>query len=349
MKKILLVFIAMISLSAIQAQNCNAVFFNQDGRAFQVTLNGILQNADYQTNVKVTDLSFEGNYKVTINFQDQSIATITKSIYMMEQSTEYSYELKANKKGEYVMRASSMVPIAQAPAAPAQTVVTYTTTPAAPAPTPAPAPTTTATTVTTETVTTSTTVTDNSTGTSENVNMNVSMGGMGVGMNVNVNVTDNGMNTNTDMNMMGANTSTTTTYTETTTVTTSSGYSDDMMSTEPVGEATPVYVMPGYTGPVGCPYPMSEAEFAKVKQSISSKDFSDSKLTVAKQVTNANCLTADQAKQIMLLFDFEDTKLDYAKYAYGHTYDLGNYYRLNDAFEFESSIEELNNYIESQK
>ena len=40
---------------------------------------------------------------------------------------------------------------------------------------------------------------------------------------------------------------------------------------------------------------------------------------------------------------------DFAKYAYGYTFDLGNYYKLNDAFTFESSISELNNYVNSHK
>ena len=47
----------------------------------------------------------------------------------------------------------------------------------------------------------------------------------------------------------------------------------------------------------------------------------------------------------MMAFDFEDTKLQFAKYAYGHTYDINNFYMVNDAFEFESSIEELNRAI----
>lgn len=48
----------------------------------------------------------------------------------------------------------------------------------------------------------------------------------------------------------------------------------------------------------------------------------------------------------MLLFSFEDTRLDLAKYAYGYTFDIGNYYQINDAFTFSSSIDELNSYIQ---
>ena len=45
----------------------------------------------------------------------------------------------------------------------------------------------------------------------------------------------------------------------------------------------------------------------------------------------------------------EANKLEMAKNCYSHTYDIGNYFKVNDAFTFESSIEELNEYIESRK
>jgi len=105
------------------------------------------------------------------------------------------------------------------------------------------------------------------------------------------------------------------------------------------------YVMPGYNGPIGCPYPMSDLDFADVKRSISSKSFEDSKLTIAKEVTGANCLFASEVKEILMLFSFESTRLTFAKFAYKHTFDRGNYYKINDAFQFESSIDELRQFI----
>jgi hypothetical protein len=107
--------------------------------------------------------------------------------------------------------------------------------------------------------------------------------------------------------------------------------------------------LPGYSGSIGCPNPMMPTEFDDVKRSISSKTFEDSKLTIAKQVIGANCLLCSQVKEIMLLFTFEGTRLDLAKFAYKYTYDISNYYKLNDAFTFESSIDELNNYINGKQ
>ena len=145
------------------------------------------------------------------------------------------------------------------------------------------------------------------------VDVNVNMGGMGVDMDVHISET----------------------YTETHTTTT----------TTTTGGGTDQYVMPGYNGAIGCNWPMDESQFSDAMRSVSSKSFDDDKLTMATQITGSNCLTAEQVKRMMMELDFEDTKLEYAKFAYDKTFDIGNYYKLNDAFDFSSSIDELNEYI----
>ena len=134
-----------------------------------------------------------------------------------------------------------------------------------------------------------------------------------------------------------------------------------MFRTVPAGESIEInrqntynphhkhYEMPGYTGEIGCPYPMSDSDFQNVKKTISSKSFEDSKLSIAKQVTSANCLFSSQVNEIMHLFSFEATRLDFAKFAYRYIFDVGNYYKVNEAFQFESSTTELNKYIEENK
>lgn len=156
----------------------------------------------------------------------------------------------------------------------------------------------------------------------DNFNMGVNVNGMGV----NVQVSDNGMNMN--MNTTGTTTTTTTTTTN---------------------AVPPPAYLPGYTGAVGCPMPMLEPDFNELKSSIASKSFEETKMTIAKQVLLDHCLLTTQVKQLINLFTFEESKLEFAKYAYDYTYDRGNYFKVNDAFTFESSIEELNNYIASKR
>ncbi len=106
--------------------------------------------------------------------------------------------------------------------------------------------------------------------------------------------------------------------------------------------------VPGYNGPYGCPMPMNGNDFNTAKESIRSKTFESTKLEIAKQVTDANCFTAQQIKELVQVFEFEASKLEFAKYAFPHCYDKNNYYKVNDAFTFEASMTELSNFVKGK-
>ena len=301
----------------IKAQSSNAIFFSENGEAFNLVLNGILQNEKAETNVKLTGLNAP-SYKVRVLFSDKSLGVVDYNLNFVEMGSEITYTIKKNNKGAYVIRYVSEVPLAQAPpSSPNQKVIVYSTAPA----------------VGTATTTTRQTTTTTTGGNPDNVsiNMGVNVDGQGGGVNMNISGMDGSMQSS-------STTTTTTTHTTTTT------YQDP----PPPQPVTVVYV-DGYNGRIGCPVPMSRGDFNSFKNSLSTKSFEDSKMTMAKQVLNNNCLTSAQVREVMGLFTFEQTKLDFAKYAYGHTYDLGNYFKVNDAFGFESSIDELNDYINSQQ
>ncbi len=325
MKYFTLISVCILSLMFRANAQSNCIFFAEQGEKFWVVINGVKQNPDAQTNVKVEGL-IAPNYKAKIIFENNNFPDIDKMIYFNSPG-EYTYNITKNNKGEYVLRALNMVPIVpNAPPAPNQFVVVY----GSPAPTTTTVVTTPTGTGTVQQTTTTTTTTGDP---SDNVNMNVGMnlGGVGIGMNVNVNDGTTGT------------TQSTTTYSQTTTTTTTGGVVVvDPMATQTT--TTTVYV-PGYAGPVGCPMPMMPGDFASAKSSIAAKDFESTKLEIAKQIVGSNCLTADQVKEVMQLFDFEASKLDFAKFAYAHTYDKGNYFKVNDAFEFESSVSDLNSFI----
>jgi hypothetical protein len=87
-------------------------------------------------------------------------------------------------------------------------------------------------------------------------------------------------------------------------------------------------------------------DFREAKTTIDSKNFDDTRLNLAKQIIKSNCMTADQIRDLVGLMSYDDSKLTLAKFAYGYTYDYGNYFKVSQALEFESSVEELNEYIE---
>ena len=103
----------------------------------------------------------------------------------------------------------------------------------------------------------------------------------------------------------------------------------------------------GWGAPTPQPLPMcmSQMEFMQLKNSIESKSFESSKLQIAKQALSYNNFTSAQITDLMSAFDFESTKLDFAKSAYGKVIDKQNFYLVNNSFAFESSIQELNQFI----
>ncbi len=90
---------------------------------------------------------------------------------------------------------------------------------------------------------------------------------------------------------------------------------------------------------------LGEMDFNSALNSIKARSSAEGKLLSAKQIVSNNCLSVVQVKSIVKIFETEDTRLEIAKYAYIYTLDKGNYYKLNDVFTNDSSIDELNKYI----
>ncbi len=243
MKKLFstMLFTAISSL-AVVAQNNNLIVYSQDGLKFSVILNGIRQNNEPQTNVKVTGLNAT-NYQVKVIFANK-MPDLDQNAYLMDggeptHNTEYTYAV-AMVKDKYKLKFKSASPISGAVSSPQQTVVIYTPVELV------------------GTRTTQTTTTTNSVGTNTNMNnanigMNVNGNGM-MGMNVNINVNDmdGGMNN-------GTTSSTTTTYSSTTTTSGNSGMNQNNTTT---------YVLQGYNGVYGCPYPMGGGAILKVRKPL---------------------------------------------------------------------------------
>ncbi len=340
------------------AQANNLVVFSQDGYKFTLIVNGLRQNEKPETNVKVTGLTAM-NYKVRIIFADANLAPIDQNVYMQYggedlHGKELSCSIENTKKG-LKLRPNSVAEITTT-AAPDQVVyqfnpggnatqtggysTTTTTTTSGTTTTTGgttetvnvnvggtPAGSSTTTTVSeTPAASSTTTTTTTTTGTTDNVNVNMGVPGAVVGISINVN------------DGMGGTTTSSTTTTTTSSSTTTTGTTGGTTTTTAPAPASSQ-----------CIYPMSSADFANAKKSVSGQSFEEGKLKVAKQVLNSNCMSCAQVKEIMAMFSFEETRLDWAKFAYGKTTDPQNYYQLNDGFSFSSSVDDLNEYIESNK
>jgi len=90
-------------------------------------------------------------------------------------------------------------------------------------------------------------------------------------------------------------------------------------------------------------------EFDNVKFQISKEFHESSRLVSATTIINANNFSTQQVKELMLLFTFENNKLDIAKTAYRNTVDKQNYYQLNEVLAFNSSKDELARFIRTSR
>ena len=332
--------VALFSIPAARSQTRDLVLFSDDGAKFTLIVDGDVKNAAPAGRVIATGIRTETPVLI-VRFEDASIPQLKKPLFL-EPDKEYTVMVTTNKKGERVLRPTGEAALGTAAKADPEKPKPATFQEDKPA-----QPTTTVTqtggTTSGGQVTSVTVVeeqVDGGSGTTEGINMNVGVNGMGI--NMNVGVTEGSGN---------GSTTTTRTTTTTTHTTTSGTVTPSVPIAEPVTPAPKepeVYRMPGYSGPVGCGWPMSDTEFNDAKKSIESKGFEDTKMTMAKQIGRDRCFTAAQVKGVMGIFGFEDSRLEFAKYAYERTYDIGNYYKVNDAFNFESSVEELNEYISTR-
>ena len=93
---------------------------------------------------------------------------------------------------------------------------------------------------------------------------------------------------------------------------------------------------------------ISQSNFGSALASVKNQGFDETRLKVAKQIASANCLNVNQIIQICNAFGFEETKLDFAKFAYDYCVEPNKYYNLNSIFSFSSSVDDLTDYIQTK-
>jgi len=213
MKNYLISLALLITVLAAKAQIGNVIIFSENGESFTVILNGVQQNSQPTTNVKLTGLNAAW-FKMKIAFYDASIGTKDFNLGV-SLGNEKTFALHKKNNGEYDLRILGEIPLAQAPPTQnGQTEVMFQT---------VGGPGNNTTTINQQTTTYS------NNGNPQNGSVTIGMNTNGAGVGISVSGVD-----------MGTSNSTTTT---TTTSSSSSSGSMDMPQH---------YDMPGYNGPTGC-------------------------------------------------------------------------------------------------
>lgn len=92
---------------------------------------------------------------------------------------------------------------------------------------------------------------------------------------------------------------------------------------------------------------MSPRDFDAMKTAIVAYSSDSDRIKKAKEFLPNNFLLAEQVKEIMTLFVFEDVRLDFAKEAYAKTYDPQNYSVVQGVLVNPSSQRDLQSYIDN--
>jgi hypothetical protein len=90
---------------------------------------------------------------------------------------------------------------------------------------------------------------------------------------------------------------------------------------------------------------MSSRDFNDVKDQIRKEWFENNRLISVKYIIDKNNFTTAQVKELMLLFTFENNRLEVAKYAFCKTVDDRNYYQVSELLTFSSSKEDLARFL----
>lgn len=102
----ILMLCALFTVSDVLAQSNNLVVYTNEPLPFYLILNGVRQNNDPQTNVKVVGLE-EAFYRFRVVFANGQVKDIDKSFSFLEKNEEMSFEVVRKKKKFAVRYAGS--------------------------------------------------------------------------------------------------------------------------------------------------------------------------------------------------------------------------------------------------
>ncbi|MGC4041644.1 MAG: DUF4476 domain-containing protein [Flavobacterium sp.] len=312
-KKITLVL--MLAVSAVSFAQLgpagHLTIFSEDGDKFTLILNGEVINDVPQTNLRVEDLN-QPYYNAKIRFEDKTLQDVSKNnLSLTDVDGIFSDVTYKIKRDKNNKTKMKLNYFSSIPVQP--NFVPASNVHVVHYGQPAPQQVVIAQPVGSQTTTTTTTTQTG--GTSVGVGMNV--GGINMGISIN-----DGMGNGS--------------VTQTTTTTTTHSGSVAVNHVEPVRGC----------GGNSC---MSSGNFNAALATIKKQSFEDTRLKTAKQVITANCLNVDQIIQIANTFNFEENKLDFAKYAYGYCIEPKNYFKLNGIFSFSDNVDELSDYVQSHQ
>ena len=96
-------------------------------------------------------------------------------------------------------------------------------------------------------------------------------------------------------------------------------------------------------------YGVSFQEMQTMKQTLMNERWENNRVSIARDMFNGHAFVSSQVRELLQFFPSEDNKLDLAKYAYRNVIDKSNYYVVFDVFSYNSSKQDLSNYMNNYR
>lgn len=94
---------------------------------------------------------------------------------------------------------------------------------------------------------------------------------------------------------------------------------------------------------------MNSRDYDEVVRVISKEVFDEKRLNVAKRIISVNPMNTRQIVNICKLFNYENNRLEFAKYAFQHCVDPNKFFLVDEVFLFDSSKDELHDFTDTEK
>lgn len=128
----------------------------------------------------------------------------------------------------------------------------------------------------------------------------------------------------------------------------------EVYSVSKKGEYSPTtksaaYDMKGYSGKLGCPWPMGSKEFNRKINDVKNRQIDQVRMSIVKETVLNKCVTMEQFAAFLELFDKDPDKVKLAKFSISYLHDRENYEQLSGAFKNQNNMDKVRQYVEERR
>ncbi|OGX81017.1 DUF4476 domain-containing protein [Hymenobacter glacialis] len=94
---------------------------------------------------------------------------------------------------------------------------------------------------------------------------------------------------------------------------------------------------------------MAPQDVDALMQTLQQRPSEASKLNIAREALGQSSIQADDLKRLLRSLSFESSRVELATFAYSRVADPQNFYRVYDSFDFDASVQEVQQAVSSQQ